>query len=79
MLNPVLTEMAARDRIAQMGRGRPNRSFVARDYPAIEDTHARVARPRRTPRANPQQALGWFLVSVGLRLALPRSRAGSTR
>jgi hypothetical protein len=34
---------------------------------------------RHVHLANPQRAIGWFLVSVGLRLALPRARTGSVR
>jgi hypothetical protein len=34
---------------------------------------------RRFDLANPQQAIGWFLVSVGLRLAVSRPRTGSAR
>jgi hypothetical protein len=75
MLNPALAEMAARDRIAEMHQAATKRSFGS------EETKAATAQLsiRRARRANPQRAVGWFLVSVGLRLALPRSRAGSTR
>jgi hypothetical protein len=34
---------------------------------------------RHAHLANPRRAIGWFLVSVGLRLALPRARTGSVR
>ncbi len=65
MTNSALLEMAARDR-DQMRRG---------------GCAARTSAPaRRRPRpAGPQRAVGWFLVSVGLRLVLPPARAGSVR
>ncbi len=71
MTNPALAEMAARDHIAELRRAAGRRS-VAR---AAETTAVRTARPR----GNPQRTIGWFLISVGLRLAVPPSRAGSAR
>jgi hypothetical protein len=65
MLNAAMLGMAADERIADMRRSaRPRAPHVA-------------ARRRRT--AHPQQAFGWFLVSVGLRLALPRTRVTPSR
>jgi hypothetical protein len=79
MLNPAFAEMEARDRIAERHRATTKRG--SRGCPARDETEDPTARPsvRRARRANPQRAIGWFLVSVGLRLALPRSRAGSSR
>jgi hypothetical protein len=81
MLNPVLTEMAARERIAQMRRAGAKRAPGSRAYLDTGGTDASAVGPSARParRGNPQQAVGWFLVSVGLHLALPRSRPGSTR
>ena len=70
MLNPALTEMVASDRIRELQAAAAKRSSPVRPP-------ARSIRP--VPVANPQRALGWFLVSVGLRLALPRARTGSLR
>jgi hypothetical protein len=81
MLNPALTEMAARDRIAQLQRDAAKRSFRHRPFapvgittPQPNDRSIRKAR-----LANPQRAVGWFLVSVGLRLALAPGSHGQTR
>jgi hypothetical protein len=45
-----------------------------------ETTGQASARPTRHARlANSQKAIGWFLVSVGLRLAMPRAPIGPAR
>jgi hypothetical protein len=79
-MNPGLTEMMARDRITEL---RVDARRSSRTGPTIPtETEARYAPPRSMPHvhlANPQRAIGWFLVSVGLRLALPRTSAGSAR
>jgi len=81
MFNPALTEMMASDRIAELQRPDTKRSIRSRSCAPV----AIAASPRppvsvRPARlANRQQAIGWFLVSVGLRLALPRARTGSGR
>jgi hypothetical protein len=81
MLNPAFVEMAARDRIADMQRVSTTRSFGARSYLAADTTTSQTppAGIRHARCADLQRAIGWFLVSVGLRLALPRARAGSGR
>jgi hypothetical protein len=81
MLNPALEEVAARDRISELRRGATKRSVDSRAYPTMEGTMASKGRRpiQSAHRADPQQAIGWFLVSVGLRLALSRSRGGSIR
>lgn len=76
MLNPALTEMVATDRIREM------RADAARRPVGRGVTQAAARQPssrsgRRVGLAHPQQTVGWFLVSVGLRLALPRT--GSAR
>jgi hypothetical protein len=75
VLNPALMEMVARDRTAEMQRTRAKRSLGADT--TTSQTPSVTIRPAR--RADLQHAIGWFLVSVGLRLALPRTRAGSGR
>jgi hypothetical protein len=81
MLNPTIAEMAARDRHAEMHRAAAKRPYGLRGRPATERRAAPAARRSllRARRSNPQRAVGWFLVSLGLRLALPRSRAGAPR
>jgi hypothetical protein len=81
VLNPALLEMAARDRIAEMHRAGAKRLVGTRSYLAADTTssHTRRFSIRHAGRPHPQRAIGWFLVSVGLRLALPRARAGSGR
>lgn len=81
MLNPALVEMQARDRISEMRRVGATRSSGTRPCPTVGVTMARAfARPiADARRSEPRRALGWFLVSVGLRLAVPRPRSGSAR
>jgi hypothetical protein len=74
-MNPAMVEMVARARVAEMRLAAAGRSRA----PWWRDTgHSRQLRPpaaRRTVSirpATPRRAIGWFLVSVGLRLALPR-------
>jgi hypothetical protein len=80
-MNPAFVEMAARDRIAEMRRASATRSLGTGSHLAADTTIAQTP-PfpiRHARRADLQHAIGWFLVSVGLRLALPRTRAGSHR
>jgi hypothetical protein len=77
MMHPALLDLAARDRISELRRAGAERSIVAHS-----DTAADANRPRTSPAAirdvggrRPRQALGRFLVRVGLRLAGPRSGA----
>jgi hypothetical protein len=81
VLNPALAEMMASDRIMELRGAATKRSLRAR-----ASVRAETAAPQALSRsvrhdhlANSQRAIGWFLVSVGLRLALPRTRAGSAR
>jgi hypothetical protein len=80
-MNPALTEMVAKDRITELRVAAAKRSHRAgRSVPT--DTAPRHASSRSTRHvhlANPQRAIGWFLVSVGLRLALARTRTGAAR
>jgi hypothetical protein len=81
MLNPALAEMAATERIAALRAAAAKRSSRPRRSIPTETT-ARHA-PRRSGRfghlADAQRAIGWFLISLGLRLAVPRTRTGSAR
>jgi hypothetical protein len=80
-MNPTLIEMMARDRIAELQRSGAKRPGGARCYTVADRTksHTAVAPIRRYRQASPRRAMGWFLVRVGLRLALPRARARSVR
>jgi hypothetical protein len=81
VLNPVLAELAARDRIAELRRASAKRSLGAQSRldADLSGSERPLVSIRDARRSRPQRALGWFLVSVGLRLALPRTRAGSGR
>lgn len=81
MLNPALAEMMANDRITQLQAAAAERSSSARASVRAE-TAAPPASSRSIRHAhltNSQRAVGWFLVSLGLRLALARPRTGSAR
>jgi hypothetical protein len=82
MTNPALIELMAQDRTMELRTAAANRSWRSwRSAVPVEIAARRTtSRPRRQVRpANPQRAIGWFLVSVGLRLALPRTPTGSAR
>jgi hypothetical protein len=81
VLNPALAEMVATDRIRELERGAARRSLRARSSAPAETAapQASSGSLRHAHLANSQRTIGWFLVSVGLRLALPRTRAGSVR
>jgi hypothetical protein len=81
MTNPALIELVANDRITEIRAAAAQRSVRAgRSVPT--EAAPRQPSSRSIPHvhlANPQRAIGWFLVSVGLRLALPRTRAGAAQ
>ena len=81
MLNPALAEMMASDRIMELQGAARQRSLRARaSVPAETAAPPASSRSiRHDHLANSQRAIGWFLISVGLRLALPRTRTGSAR
>jgi hypothetical protein len=81
MLNPALTAMMVGDRIAELQRADAKRSTRSRSSVpvAVRSSPRPPVSVRPARLANRQQAIGWFLVSVGLRLALPRAGAGSAR
>jgi hypothetical protein len=78
MFNPALTEMVANDRIAELRRVGAPRSSCARRS-ALTEIGASSRSNRRDHLAGSQRAIGWFLVSVGLRLVVPRTRTGPAR
>ena len=79
MTNPALIELMAQDRATELRTAAVNRSRRSAAPTGItaRPTPSRSSRPVRL--ANPQRAIGWFLVSVGLRLAMPRTPTGSAR
>jgi len=81
VFSPALTEMMASDRIAELQRADTKR--LTRSRSAVPVAVTAFPRPPVSVRparlANRQQAVGWFLVSVGLRLALPRAGTGPAR
>jgi hypothetical protein len=81
VLNPALAEMMASDRIMELQGAAMKRSLLARASVRAETAAAQALSrsARHDHLANSQRAIGWFLVSVGLRLALPRTRTGSAR
>jgi hypothetical protein len=76
-MNPAMVEMAAQARVVEMRRAAAKRS------PDAGRHDAERARRTRAPAegtvsirpAAPRRAIGWFLISVGMRLALPRPNA----
>ncbi len=81
MLNPALTEIMANDRLKELQQTGPNGSSRTRSLPTEIATAPRASlRSIRHDRlVDSQRAIGWFLVSVGLRLVVPRTRTGSAR
>jgi hypothetical protein len=79
-MNPALTEMMAQTRMADMRQGAISRRTNSRG--ATVRPRGADASPLRhgaVPHAAVRQAIGWFLVGVGLRLAVPRPRPVATR
>jgi hypothetical protein len=73
--------MMVKDRITELRAASAKRSLRAGPACRAETgaPQASFRSGRRVHLANPQRAIGWFLVSVGLRLAVPRTRTGSAR
>ena len=80
-MNPVVAEMVAQTRMADMQRAARAPSAFSRRGTTVGP--ARTRQPRaHGGAAGPEavrHAIGWFLVGVGLRLALPRPRSASAR
>jgi hypothetical protein len=76
-MNPAMMEMVARARVVEMREAAAKRSRGPRRLDADRARRTRVPAQRTVsirPVA-PRRAIGWFLISVGLRLALPRPNA----
>jgi hypothetical protein len=80
-MNPVVAEMMAHTRMADLQRAAAAPSALSRRGTAVGAV--RTGRPTAQLGAARSEAvrraIGWFLVSVGLRLALPRPRPASAR
>jgi hypothetical protein len=80
-MNPVVAEMVAHTRMADLQRAAVAPSAFSRRRTAVGSVTTR--RPRaQAGAAGPEtarRAIGWFIVGVGLRLALPRPRSASAR
>jgi hypothetical protein len=80
MFNPVLIEIAANERVADLRRARGRSSVVPVSGGAAARAGIRERRRGRRARvANPQATIGWLLVSIGLRLVVPRTPARPAR
>jgi hypothetical protein len=80
VLNPALAEMVATDRIRELERAAAQRSLCSLRFSVPTETAAPRASSgsiRHAHLGSSRRAIGWFLVSVGLHLALPRTRTGS--
>jgi len=79
-VNPTLTQMVVQTRMADMRRAAARTSDGTRGQISRTVTTRRL--PTQTGAACPvaaRRAVGWFLVSVGLRLARPRPRPAAAR
>jgi hypothetical protein len=70
MMHPTMMEMMAHSKMADTQRA-AQRGSVARTRAGGS---SRMARPGPARPVAVRRAIGWFLVSVGLRLAVPRRR-----
>lgn len=76
-MSPAMMEMVAQARVTEM------RQAAAKRSPGARRPVAKSARRNRAPAEKtmsirlgaPRRAIGWYLISVGLRLALPRPNA----
>jgi hypothetical protein len=79
-MNPALTEMMAQTRMADMRRAAPTRLTSRRVASANPAGANLLPELRLTARpAAARRAIGWFLVGVGLRLAVSQPRSASAR
>jgi len=70
-MHPALVEMAIEARAVELRHPGARASWVPRRRPAGAAGHAGAREMARSGRV--RQAMGWFLVRVGLRLVLPRA------
>jgi hypothetical protein len=76
-MNPALLESAANERLSAMRRA-AERSAVAHAAD-VAASQAGSRERRRGRMTSPSQAVGWLLVSIGLRLVVPRTPARPAR
>jgi hypothetical protein len=80
-VNPTLTQMVAQTRMTDMQRA----AARASDGTRLRSSRSAVGTlplPSQTGESCPtaaRRSIGWFLVGVGLRLAVPRTRPASAR
>ncbi len=78
-MNPFVAEMMVQSRMADLQRAAIAPSALSRRGTTVRPVSTRGPRAQ-VGAARPdaaRRAVGWFLVSVGLRLALPRRRSAS--
>jgi hypothetical protein len=84
-MNPILAEMMAQTRRDDMRRAAapPSGGWRRRSirHAAVEARALQASSGSAFPSDTPdvRRAIGWFLVSAGLRLAVPRPRSVSAR
>ena len=77
MMNPKLLETAANERIFDLRRAAERPAVVHDNRRAASQTPARERRHGHVTSSS--QRVGWALVSIGLRLAVPRTPARPAR
>jgi hypothetical protein len=80
-MNPALMEMMARTKMADLERARGTQSCRASrpGAPSAAMTAIRSSQTSAGSRVAVRESIGWTLVRVGLRLAVPQSHLGSAR
>jgi hypothetical protein len=80
MFNPALIEAATNERLADLRNSRRRFPVAPATRPGPAQAEMQPPHRRRRMRgANPQQTIGWLLVSIGLRLVVPRTPARPAR
>jgi hypothetical protein len=80
MFTPALIEAATNERLADLRHPRRRSSLAPATRPGAGRGGVRKPhRRRRTRVANPQETIGWLLVSIGLRLVVPRTPPRAAR
>jgi hypothetical protein len=72
-MNPAMVEMVARARVGEMRQVAAKRSSGVRELNTVHARRVRLptGRTRSIRPAAPRRAIGYFLINLGLRLALP--------
>jgi hypothetical protein len=78
-VNPTLTQMVAQTRMTDMRRAAARTSDGTRRSRSGVGTRPLPSQTGAACPAEVRRAIGWFLVGVGLRLAVPRTRPASAR